>query len=124
MRTLLLDVYNEEFKELDIQDDLDIYYRLLDCSTIDIVVRKIGDRIFDIVCDDEGLFHSPQKISAIDSAGNPVLVGNLLFLHHNDLGEMTELSEDDVKHLISNIHFVFTNNYPDGYLAVYNVGWR
>ena len=78
MKTILLNVYEEKVQIIDIEPTLDEYYKTLDCSCIDIVERKIGGKFYDVMCDDEGLFREPQKISAINDMGEPMFVGNLL----------------------------------------------
>lgn len=103
MKTVLLDVLNDDVKVLDIEEDLDTFYDLLNCSCIDIVQRKVNGRIFDIVCDDEGLLKNEFKISAIDSMNNPMLVGNLLFFHNDGEGNLSELSDEDVQCIIGNL---------------------
>lgn len=90
-------------------------YRALDCSTIDIVERKIGRKRFDIMCDDEGLFKDPQKISAIDNLGRPMLVGNLMFFNNDGAGNLTELSDNDISYIMKRIIHMYTHQYPKGY---------
>jgi len=122
IKVLLLDVYNERIREVEIEpNDLDKMYELLDCRCIDIVTRKIGGKWFDIVCDDEGLFHEPQKISAVDKNGQPMLVGNLIFAHHDADGNLTGLDENDIFALGMNTVFGHTKNYPNGYALIAGV---
>lgn len=101
MKTILLNVIEEKVEVIDIEPELDAYYRTLDCSTIDIVERKIGRKRFDIMCDDEGLFRDPQKISAIDNLGRPMLVGNLMFFNNDGKGNLTELSDNDISYIMN-----------------------
>ena len=51
MKMLLLDVKNREVKMVE-ANELDDYYRLIGCRTIDIVSRSIGDVRVEIVIDD------------------------------------------------------------------------
>ena len=83
MKAFLIDVKNNEAKAVETDGGLDSLYKLTDCTCIDIAVRKIGGKWFDIVCDDEGLFRDDIKISAVNRDGEPMLVGNLLFCHHD-----------------------------------------
>lgn len=115
MKTILLNVIEEKVEAIDIEPELDAYYRTLDCSTIDIVERKIGRKRFDIMCDDEGLFRDPQKISAIDNLGRPMLVGNLMFFNNDGKGNLTELSDNDISYIMKRIIHMYTHQYPKGY---------
>lgn len=115
MKTLLLDVYKEEVREIDIEAKLDEYYRVLDCTTIDIVERRIGGKWFDVMCDDEGLFREPQKISAINDFGSPMLVGNLMFFHNDGEGNLVGLDDADIEHLKKYIQTMYTHKFPKGY---------
>lgn len=111
MRAFLIDQKERVAKGIDIIPELDEFYEALNCDTIDIVVRKVDGLEFDIVCDDEGLFKGPAIPSAYTAQGNPALVGNLLFCHHNSDGELTELSEDDVLWLQAHLGRLFYKNH-------------
>lgn len=96
MRVMLLDVKKGTGLEgISIPDKLSAYYEKIGCSTIDIVVRWIGGRDFDIICDDEGLFDENPIVSALDDEFQPALVGNLIFAHHDAEGNMTGLNLGD-----------------------------
>jgi len=103
----------------DIDPELDTYYRLLDCDTIDIVNRGFGRggrRRFDIICDDEGLYKTDPLISAIDDLGRPMLVGALLVTGvADDKGELTSLTDDDVRLLTRYTVHLGTRLHPKGW---------
>lgn len=84
-------------------NNLKDYYKFLDCDTIDIVMRKVNETEFDIICDDEGLFKKDNFVSARSSMGEPLLVGNLLFCHHDEEGEMTSVTDEEIELLKSNV---------------------
>lgn len=86
--------YGLQFVEVE-EEKLDDYYKLLDCNCIDIVDRRIGDRSFSIVCDDEGLCKENPTISAVNKNGKPMLVGNL-FICKNNAPYLASISEDDL----------------------------
>lgn len=115
MKTILLNVFDERVELIDIEPELDAYYEKLDCSYIDIVERKIGGKFFDVMCDEEGLFREPQKISAINDMGEPMLVGNLMFFKNDGEGNLVGLSDEDIEHIKSFIQKMYTNNFPLGY---------
>lgn len=96
-RAFLIDVKNKTSRELTINDSLDEFYKVLDCTTIDITSREIGGNYYEIVCDDEGLFAENPIVSAIDSKYKPTLVGNLLIFGVGDEnGELQSLTDEDV----------------------------
>lgn len=101
---------------MEIQDDIQEFYKLIDCRCIDIVNRKIGRKRFDIICDDEGLFTDSPKISAIDNLGKPMLVGNLIIVGTADEnGDLVGLTDNEVKYVTERIQKMFTHKYPEGY---------
>lgn len=116
---ILIDVENEKFEVMEIDDELDTYYKILNCSCIDIVVRHIGARCkkaFDIVCDDEGLFKDVHKISAIDNLGNVQFIGNIFITGTADEeGNLTSLTEYDVAYIKSKIVNLSTRQFPKAY---------
>ena len=117
MQLLCLDVYKNEIRLCDC-NGLEDFYEQLDCSTIDIVRRKIGDKVYDIICDDEGLFRDDARVSAITEDGEPALVGNLLFSNHSG-AETTALTPNDITNIANHILYL-----PDfGHFAVFCAGW-
>lgn len=78
------------------------FYSALDCSTIDIVVRKIDGRAFNIVCDGEGLLKEQPIVTAVEKDGKYALVGNL-FICNNYREHLTSLSKNDISHIMNNI---------------------
>lgn len=115
---VLVDVCNEKAQAVEIDDTLDSFYKILDCSCIDIVRRRIGRcrKAFEIVCDDEGLFRDPQKISAIDSLGAAQLVGNIFITGPVDSnGDLTSLTEEDVAYILSRVQKISTRKFINGY---------
>ena len=70
MRGLLLNVMESKVQIVQ-ANGLKDYYRLIDCSTIDIVKRRSAGKYYEIICDDEGLLKENPKISAIDDMGQP-----------------------------------------------------
>lgn len=116
---VLVDVEKEMFGLVEIPNDLDAFYKVLNCGCIDIVTRRIGDskKAYDIVCDDEGLLKEPHKISAVDSSGNVQLVGNIFITGTADKeGNLTSLPMDDANYIFDKVRLAraekFENPYP------------
>ena len=102
VRGLLIDVKSNpgKVKKFEIEEEnLQEFYDALDCHTIDIVQRKIGDRIFDIVCDDEGALCESPIVSAIGKDCRVMLVGNLFVCNHYK-EHLTSLSDDDAAYIV------------------------
>ena len=116
MKYLLLDVKNRDVKMVE-ANDLEDYYRLIGCRTIDIVSRTIGDVNVEIVLDDEGAIIDKPKVSAIDIDGTPMLFGNLLVASGRvtEDGELTELTRAEVDEIMDNIATITTSVYKEPY---------
>ena len=116
MKMLLLDVKNRDVNMVEV-NDLEDYYRLIGCRTIDIVSRTIGDIRVEIIIDDEGALVENPKVSAIGIDGTPMLFGNLLVASGRvtDDGELTELTKAEVKELMNNIATITTSVYKEPY---------
>lgn len=119
MKTVLIDAINQEFKTIDIEDDLDVFYEIIKCRTIDIVNRKIGDRDYLIICDDEGLLKDNPILSAIDQKIQPMLVGNLLIVKNGFEGELEGLTDEDVEFIRGNCYKIPTKQHPCGHLMLH-----
>ena len=110
MEMLLIDVENNKVKVVDV-DGLGDYYKHIGCRCIDIVNPKIGNKRFEIICDDEGLFVENPKTSAITQSGRPMLVGNLLIASGTVIdGELTPITANDVEYIYNFIVDVFSFN--------------
>ena len=125
IKAILVDVEKENVKVIEIERNLDTYYKLIGCQCIDIVTRSIGGKLYDIICDDEGLFYDKPKISAIDKHFQPMLVGNLIITGvANNAGNLTSLTDDDVEHVMKYVREFRTNFFPDGYKVVCDCGYE
>lgn len=98
-----------EFKS--IPDELDAFYKIIDCTTIDIVVKRIGGRYYNIIVDDEGLFRDDPIITMVDPHNrNDALVGTLIICGMaDDDGDLTSITEDDARHIAKYINFGLRN---------------
>ena len=103
IKGFLVDVKNRTAKEIDFEPSLSKYYELLGCDTIDIVTRSVGGKVFDVICDDEGLMCENPVISAVDTKMEPMLVGSLLFVHHDSAGNTTGVTGEECTHLLAHV---------------------
>lgn len=98
---------------VDVDDDLDAYYKLLDCELIDIVTRRIGGKYYDIICDEEGLFKDDPAVGMVNEFdGKVMIVGRLFICQHDGRGNQKSLSQteiDDVLELF--VHGVLWGDY-------------
>ena len=106
----LIDVMNGTAGPVTIEKSIDAYYEVLDCSCID-----IKSRFVDIICDDEGIMKADARISAIDSKGDPMLVGNLFVVKFDGVEDETSLTEDDIEYVKRNIDRFATMLHPEPY---------
>lgn len=99
--------------------ELEDFYRELKCDTFDIAVRKIGGKYFDLFVDDEGLFVDNPIPSVLDTEMKPMLVGNVVFANHDEHGETTSLSDDDIEKICNSaFHVIATKEVTDsGFLS-------
>lgn len=99
VKGFLIDVYGDRgCNELVFHDTLENIYKILDVETIDVAVRKIGNFTYDIICDDEGLLKDSLP-SAVTDKDEVQLVGNLLLVNHNEEGDFTSLTDEQIKDL-------------------------
>lgn len=78
-----------------VENSLIELYKLLDCDLIQVVERKIGNKVYDIICDEEGLL-KPNFQSAICTNYTENLYGNILIVNHDDEGNFTSLDDDEI----------------------------
>lgn len=104
MKGILIEKGLEFCKVVDFEDNLEQLYKLTDCDCIDIVERQVGGIYYDVVCDDEGLLKENPIVTAYNDKDEPMLVGNLLFCHNDEEGNLSGLSDEDIENIISHVH--------------------
>lgn len=90
--------------------DIEEYHLLLDCEIFDITQRRIDGVLFDIYCDDMGLMKDDINLSAVNSSGEPMLVGNLIFTHTDRTGNTIGIDEEEINLLYKNMDVFTTLN--------------
>ena len=103
IKGILVDVNSNIIDVCEIEKSLESYYKILNCKLIDIVSMKIGNRYFDIICDDEGLMKEDITISAIYDDFTPALVGNLFIVRHDGRGNERSLTSNDISMVLENV---------------------
>lgn len=106
----LVDVKQGTVGVVEFEDTLQNIYTLLDVDVIDVVERKVGNHIFDVICDDEGLLKSDYVVSAYSSDKEPVLVGNLLLVNHDGNGDFTSITDEQVAEIEQCVSSVITSD--------------
>lgn len=85
-----------------IEDDIDTFYKLINCDSVEMPQRQINGKYFTIICDEEGALKSNPIVSACSHKGEPMLVGNLIITGlPNEYGDLTGLSDNDVLLIMS-----------------------
>lgn len=117
IKVVYLDVRNgKEPVAMEIEDKLETFYDLIGCSAIDIVRRPIGGKDFNVIVDDEGLLKANVIISATSKHNFVELVGNLIIAGLATLdGELTSLTDEDVKKIINQCFIGRSMQRPFGY---------
>jgi len=113
MRVFVIDVNAGTYYTDDIKDDLETYYKIIGCRLIDIVNLKIEDRVFDVICDDEGLSAEfGARPSVVDMKSGVRMIGSLIFCHANENGDEVGLNDGDAA--VLNKYMVFSESTEDG----------
>lgn len=123
MKAIYLNVLEKELPQIiDIKDNLNTYYKLLKCNTIDIVTRTIEGHSFSVVCDDEGLLKENPIISAVSQNSKVQFVGNLIFCGiPNDEGEMLSLTNEECKTILHNVCMLINEITKEKHFVISNV---
>ena len=114
----LIDVVNETAKPVTIPNALNSFYAMLNCELVAMPTHKIGvrnGRQYVIIADDEALFKTDPKISAIDNLGRPMLVGNILIAKNGTDGELASLADDDIQYINRFVQLQATHKYSAPY---------
>ena len=108
-------------RKVTLEHSLESFYEALDCTTIDIVNRKIGEKRFLIVCDDEGTFKDDPFISALDRLYRPMLVGRLFVVQHDGKEDIGSLTDEEAAYVLRHTRKLRTQHHAEPYPMLYPV---
>lgn len=104
IRGLLIDEKTGKISVKDVDDDFRALQEVIDADFFDIARRKIGNKTYAIVCDDEGLLKD-KRITAVNLGySEDILVGSLFIC--NELGpELASLLDVDITKITQSIRY-------------------
>lgn len=118
-------------RPVDVPDDLQAFYDLLDCSLIDIAMRKCFGFKLNFVVDDEGLFKEPCHPSVVfypdglDGEHSEVFVGRVLVFGPDDgQGNLTEIPPAVFPKLVDSIYSVTNREGKEQFVLRLPVSYR
>lgn len=121
IRGILIDVVQGFAHITNVERSLQSYYRILHCDCIDITTRTVDGVVFDIICDDNGLFSEQPLLSACDRNGDAMLVGSIFVVGHDEENcDIRNLTADECAHVMRNIHPLPTRMHPEPYPILTN----
>ena len=85
-----------------IKNDLETFYKTIECDYIEVARRKIGGKYYDIICDEEALLKSNPLVSAFSLDEEPMLVDSLIICNSN--GEnFSSLTKQDIERILKRV---------------------
>ena len=95
----------------EVADDFRALQQVIDADFFDIARRKIGNKTYAIICDDEGLLKD-RRITAINLGySEDILVGSLFIC--NELGpELASLLDVEVNEIMQSIRYNASDGSP------------
>lgn len=106
-------------RQVTLEHSLGSFYETLDCTTIDIVSRMIGEKRFLIVCDDEATFKADPFISALDRLYRPLLVGRLLVVQSDGKDDLQSLTDEESAYVLRHTVKLRTQHHAEPYPMLY-----
>lgn len=101
IKAIFIDSINKEIKEVEFEEELSSYYRLLNCSSI---AAPSFDAKHDVVVDDEGLFN-PISFFEIETEFAGEYAGNGLIVGVNSNGDWIS-HKLDIEEVKKKVHFI------------------
>lgn len=93
-------------KVISIAPNLEAYYDVLGCQTIDIQERTIEGKAFDIICDDEAfLYEEPAVVSVRSKSDSRYNLVNSVIICRCENGEEVGLTDEECKLVLSHFRF-------------------
>lgn len=95
VRALILDIKKNEVRDEVIEKDFDNYYKIIGTDMVELPKYRVGGKVFEFVCDEEGLMKDNPIVSGFDEHGKALLVGTLIITGPNS----RNLTDELVQHL-------------------------
>ena len=105
-----------------IDKSLEGYYALLRCDCITMPERRIGDKYFTIIADDEGLLKPGAIISGLSSTGQPALVGPLFVVKFDGREDVTSLTKEELTLLAKHTRQGLIDRHDDQIVIAFLLG--
>lgn len=104
IKGILINVDEATVSVEEVEDDFMELQKIISADFFEIARRKIGSKLYAIICDDEGMLKD-SRISAINRGySEDILVGNLFIC--NELGpELVSLLDVDISRIIESIRY-------------------
>lgn len=99
MLTALQIKTNGEVHVIEMEQELDDYYKYTECDIIDIVFATIGKKNYDIIVDDEGLLKSEPIFTAFAQGSQTMLAGTIVVVGSNGRGGFKSLTANDIANI-------------------------
>lgn len=114
MKAIYINVLDNEVpRVVDINPELEDIYNLIKCDSVDFATRVINKKRFTFICDDIGLLKKKPIASVINDNFKVEFVGNvLIFGYPDDYGELTGLTKQDIKDILT-LKFKIYDNKKD-----------
>lgn len=108
IKVIILDTLKGKHSFETIDNNLQSFYKLLNCDTIEVVVRKINGKYYDIILDEEFLLkvdNGEDLKPCIAVFNNPFVMselyfGNAIICTHNDDGDLEGLSDSEALQIL------------------------
>ena len=105
MKVVYLNVIEGDVMQMDIMDDLQVFYDMIHCRTVEMPEVRIGNRdtYFNIICDEEALLKS-GAIPSVFTESEAMLYGNIIICKANyNTGELESLTDDECAYIKSHV---------------------
>lgn len=118
MRAFWIDRNRNTGELIDTDATLTDFYRLCDCTCIDITVVRVGGQLVNVVVDDEGLLKPDPMASVFDKSGAPRLFGNVVFLGMNDEDDLRGLTDAQADAILNNSGLVLMSDMSTRFVTI------
>ncbi len=124
-KVILIDTEKDKPQIIKTSGGLDEWYKLIGCNHIDIQERYIDGHAYDFITDDEALYRGGAKVSALDTEGQPHIVGNIVICRCDQEGNETGLTDEDIERIYNHAIILELSQPVEGraqrYIALNNI---
>ena len=90
-----------------IPDEVQTYYDIIGCDTVEFVIKQIGGKKYRVICDEMARYKSGLIITMANPKNtNDIIIGTVVIAGMEKRGDLTSLTNEDIKNISNHLGYM------------------